>query len=125
MAVAPPVTGASAVVLAPPPTAPATREVLLMVAPPDATITRDGKDLGPQPLALHLAEGESAALVIARKGYKTKSVAVDGGTARQTFTLEPLAAAPAKPAGASKPPNAGAGSLGRIDDVGDPFAHQR
>jgi eukaryotic-like serine/threonine-protein kinase len=107
----------AAVTLAPVST---TREVLVSVAPADAVITRDGKDLGPQPVELHLADGERASLVLARKGYKSKTVTVDGKDARQSFALDSMYGAPAANAGAAKPP---AGSrFGGIDDVGDPFA---
>jgi serine/threonine protein kinase len=117
---------ASAVLLAPPaPAAPVLHEVLVSVVPADATISRDGKDLGQLPLALHLRDGESAALVISRKGYKTKSVAVDSGSARQAFTLDPMfVSAAGKPAATTSKPAGGGGSFG-IDDVGDPFAKKK
>jgi hypothetical protein len=65
-----------------------------------------------------LSEGESATLVLTRKGYKTKTAKVDGGTPRQSLALEPVAGPAPKPAIAA--PAAGA-----IDDVGDPFAKKR
>jgi serine/threonine protein kinase len=101
---------------------PATREVLVSVLPPDATLTRDGKDLGGAPVALHLAEGESAKLVITRKGYKPKTATLDGKDTKLTIQLDSLygpphgGAAPRQAAG-------GAGTTpASIDDVGDPFA---
>jgi hypothetical protein len=106
--------------LAPPPSAaPVQHEVLVSVFPGDATLTRDGKDLGGAPVALHLADGESATLVITHKGYKTKTITVDGGDAKVSVTLEGVF---------GPPPRAGAGGGGGkpggggIDDVGDPFA---
>jgi serine/threonine-protein kinase len=107
-AVAPPATVAAIV--------PATHEVLVSVSPVDATITRDGADLGPAPIALHMADGESAALVLTRKGYKTKTVRVDAASPRQLLTLDALPGPTPRPAAA--PAAAGGG----IDDVGDPFA---
>ena len=107
-ALAPPATVAAVV--------PATHEVLVSVSPADATITRDGADLGPAPIALHMADGESAALVLTRKGYKTKTVRVDAASPRQLLTLDALPGPTPRPAAA--PAAAGGG----IDDVGDPFA---
>jgi serine/threonine-protein kinase len=117
----PPVAPTPATAAAPAPAAslaPIMHEVLLTVSPGDATISRDGTDLGPAPLVLHLSEGESATLVLTRKGYKTKTAKVDSGAPRQSLVLEPVAGPAPKPAIAA--PAAGA-----IDDVGDPFAKKR
>jgi hypothetical protein len=67
---------------------------------------------------LQLADGQSASLVIAHKGYKSKTVKVTSAESRATFQLEPTAAvsAPSRPA-----PAARGGSMS-ADDVGDPFA---
>jgi serine/threonine-protein kinase len=110
-----------AVTLAPVPTTPTTREVLVSVAPADATVTRDGKDLGPLPVALHLGDGERVSLLVTRKGYKSKTVTVDGSQPRQMFSLDSLYPGPAANAGA-KPAPAQGSRFGGIDDVGDPFA---
>jgi tRNA A-37 threonylcarbamoyl transferase component Bud32 len=118
----PPAPPPSVTVAAPPEVtaaAPPTHEVLVSVAPGDATITRDGNDLGQQPIVLHMADGERATLLIVRKGFKTKSVTVEGNKPRQTLSLDPLGSpAPKAAAGPA------AGSIG-IDDVGDPFAKKR
>jgi tRNA A-37 threonylcarbamoyl transferase component Bud32 len=98
--------------------APATHEVLVSVTPADATITRDGNDLGPSPLVLKMADGESASLVIARKGYKTKTVKLDPSHGRQSFALDAAWSPGTK--SATTPPSGGGGN--GIDDVGDPFA---
>jgi serine/threonine-protein kinase len=95
--------------------APVTREILVSVVPSDATIMRDGADLGRQPIVLHLVAGEGANLVLARKGYKSKSVKVDWSDTKQEFALDPVNTA--RPTPAARP--AGGGG---IDDVGDPFA---
>jgi tRNA A-37 threonylcarbamoyl transferase component Bud32 len=100
------------------------REVIVSVVPADATIARDGKELGGAPIALHLAEGVSATLVVTHKGYKTKTVVIQGNEPKQTLTLEPVWGPAPKahngntPAGAA-PASAPANGL---DDVGDPFA---
>ena len=90
--------------------------MLVSVAPVEATITRDGTDLGPAPVVLHLADGESATLVLTRKGYKTKTVRVDGNTPRQFLALDSAVTQAPRPAAA--PP------AGGIDDVSDPFARK-
>jgi tRNA A-37 threonylcarbamoyl transferase component Bud32 len=112
--VPPPVT-----VLAPPTrTAPVLHEVLVSVTPTDATLTRDGQDLGGAPAALHLAEGETAALVISRKGYRTRTVTVDTTSPKVAVALDGAFGPPPRVA-VPRPPGAA------IDDVGDPFAKKR
>jgi hypothetical protein len=99
--------------------APAQHEVLVSVVPGDATLTRDGADLGGAPVALHLAEGEKATLVITHKGYKPKTVTIDAGDWKVNVQLESQFGPPPHPgAGGPTPKPAGGG----IDDVGDPFA---
>jgi eukaryotic-like serine/threonine-protein kinase len=113
-AMAPPAT----TLAAPAPSAtPVLHEVLVSVTPVDATLTRDGQDLGGAPAALHLADGETATLVVSRKGYKTKTVTVDGGDSKVAVTLEGAFGPP--PRGPTARPASG------IDDVGDPFAKKR
>jgi serine/threonine-protein kinase len=127
---------AAATVAAPPPTAtatatamaapaasvaPETREILVSVMPPDATLARDGKDLGGAPVALHLADGEQATLVVTRKGYKPKTVVVDGATPKVAVTLDSAFSGQPRAAAAAT----GAARPSGIDDVGDPFAKKR
>jgi hypothetical protein len=109
-------------VLAPPPAPPppVMHEVLVSVSPPDAVLKRDGKDLGGSPVAVHLADGETATVVVSRKGYKTKSVIIDGGDAKVSVSLDSMFGPPPRGTGGGGKP-AGGG----IDDVGDPFAKKR
>jgi serine/threonine-protein kinase len=100
---------------------PVSHEIIVSVVPADATVTRDGKSLGPQPVLLHLADGETASLSIARKGYKPRTVVLDGRDPRVSFSLDPNASAPSAPRPAAAPKFGGGGG-GGIDDVGDPFA---
>src|SRR5580658_5019506 len=106
--------------IAPTPAAvPATHEVIVSATPGDATITRDGTDLGPLPVVLQLADGQAASLVITHKGYKPKTVKVTSADSRVAFQLDSMygGAAPARPAAA-----AARGGGMAVDDVGDPFA---
>jgi serine/threonine-protein kinase len=98
--------------------APVLHEVLVSVVPSDATLARDGQELGGAPVALHLSEGEVATLVVSRKGYKTKTVTVDANAPKQTIVLE-ATWAPTRPA---KTPGGPVPKSGGLDDVGDPFA---
>ena len=126
--VAPPVPTISepapAVTLEPPAPAPQS-EVLVTVVPLDATISRDGTNLGQPPLALELANGETAVLSVARKGYKTKSLTVRSDQPKVAVTLEPATPSPAvlHPRMKATPVDEGrATPPTSIDDVGDPFA---
>ncbi len=103
-ATAPPVpTPLPSAMLAPAPSAaPAMHQVLVSVLPVDATITRDGADLGSSPVALSLADGASATLAVSRKGYKPQTVAVDTRQPKVVVKLDVLP-------GAWPPPGAGAG----------------
>jgi tRNA A-37 threonylcarbamoyl transferase component Bud32 len=96
-------------------------QVLVSVVPPDAAITRDGQSLGTSPVALALADGEVANLVITRRGFQQKTVGVDATQPKVSLKLD-RDFGPAPPAGAGggakKPPGGGG-----IDDVGDPFKH--
>jgi serine/threonine-protein kinase len=105
--------------------APLTHEILVSALPPDSKLMRDNKDLGGSPVALHLAEGEKVTLVVSKKGFKTKTVIIDGREPKAFVSLEPTFAAPQRApaiaAPAAPPPN----PLGSIDDVGDPFSKKR
>ncbi len=102
-----------------------TQEVLVSVVPADATIRSDQGPLGQSPVALHLAKNETVALVLERKGYKSKTVTVDGSESKRMFALEPIGFAPKAPSPVAKPSGAAPSLGGGIDDVGDPFATKR
>jgi hypothetical protein len=95
---------------------------MVHVIPADARVSRAGVDLGPSPVEIPLAEGESATLVVTRRGYKTKTVHVEPSYGDQTVTLEvagtPRGDASASSRGASKPTDG-------FDDVGDPFVEPK
>ncbi|MGH7294506.1 MAG: PEGA domain-containing protein, partial [Polyangiaceae bacterium] len=95
--------------------APALREVLVSVTPADATIERDGANVGAAPIALHLADGESADLVLSHKGYRSKTIHVDGTEPKLLVTLEVL---PVTGAGAPVAPGPAAHKPGH-DDVSE------
>jgi serine/threonine-protein kinase len=105
----PPSTAAAAA-----PAVPPVHEVIVTVVPGDATITRDERDLGVAPVALQLPDGETARVVAARKGYRSKTVTIDGSTRVVAIALEALPA----PTVVGRPPRS-------VDDVGDPFAGKR
>jgi serine/threonine-protein kinase len=103
-------------------TAAPSHQVLVSVVPADATITRDGQNLGTSPVALMLGDGEIASLVLTRKGYQTKTVPVDPSQPKVTLKMDrDFGPAPVGGGGAAKKPPAGGGGGGGIDDVGDPF----
>jgi hypothetical protein len=93
-----------------------TKEVFLAAEPSDAKVTRDGKDVGALPTALHLKSGESVALVVSRTGYKTQTITLDGSQPRMLVKLERAAGKP-RPA-AARPAEPGAPAVG---DFQDPF----
>ena len=97
-----------------------THQVLVSVVPADATITRDGQPLGTSPVALALADGETANLVVTRKGFQQKPVAVDASVPKVIVKLD-RDFGPAVPMGPGTGPKKPTG--GGIDDVGDPFKH--
>jgi len=120
--VVPPVPSVPAVLVAPSASAAVVKhEVLVSVVPDSATILRDGVDLGSSPVALSLADGETANLIVSRKGFVPKTIAVDGTQAKIGIKLDRDfgPAPPAGAGGAAKKPTGGGG----IDDVGDPFKH--
>ena len=93
-----------------------TREVFLVVEPSDAKVTREGKDLGALPTSLHVKPGESVPLVVARAGYKTQTVTLDGSQPRMLVKLERAGGKPAK-APAARP----AEGTPAVGDFQDPF----
>jgi eukaryotic-like serine/threonine-protein kinase len=110
--VAAPVTTATATTVA-------KHQVLVSVIPPDATIMRDGSDLGGAPVALELAEGTGATLVVSRKGYKTKTVTIGADDSRLTVSLDAIPAIAPRGGGVK---HGGGGGGGAVLDDSDPFA---
>jgi serine/threonine-protein kinase len=96
--------------------APAETEVVISVEPPDAKVTRDGRDLGALPTALRLKPGETAVLEVTHAGYKPQTVTLDGSQPRMLVRMERVAPKAGK-GPATKPPPQG-GSPG---DFQDPF----
>ena len=116
----PAVPSAPVVLAAPSASVGVTHQVLVSVVPDSATILRDGVDLGSSPVALSLADGETANLIIARKGFVPKTIAVDGSQAKVALKLDRDFGPPVPMGGGGpKKPTGGGG----IDDVGDPFKH--
>ncbi len=64
--------------------------VLVVVDPTDAKVTRNDVEIGTAPIALHLAEGEIAALTIRRPGFVTQTVYVDAKEPRKLVKLVSL-----------------------------------
>ncbi len=86
--------------------------------PGDATITRDGKDLGAAPRRAAPRRRRDGELVVARKGYKPKTVIIDGSDSKMSFSLD----RPTRLRRRTRPSPPGRLEVGGIDDVGDPFA---
>jgi len=97
--------------------------VLVSVDPSDATIVRDGNNLGTSPVLLSLADGEIANLVVTRRGFKEKAVPVDISKPKVMVKLDPtFVGGGGRGGGPSPKPTATGG--GGIDDVGDPFSNK-
>jgi serine/threonine-protein kinase len=96
---------------------PALTQVLFAVEPPDAKVTRDGSDLGQSPIAIELKPGETATLLLARSGFKTQTVTVDGTQARLLVKMTAAGGKPGKPAAGGKPSAPQSG----YSDFQDPF----
>lgn len=89
--------------------------VVLATEPENAQVSRDNKSLGTSPVLVEVEEGKPVVVEIAKKGYKSRSVAIDGSDSKPKIKLEPIAARPpTKPTKASKP-------KGGATDFGDPW----
>ena len=90
-------------------------EVLISAEPSDAKVTRDGTDLGALPTSLRVKTGEPVTLVVARAGFKTQSVVLDGTQPRMLVKLEKVQAKPKPPSARPAQPSSAPG------DFQDPF----
>ncbi|MEO6420806.1 MAG: serine/threonine-protein kinase [Polyangiaceae bacterium] len=112
---------------APPPPVPApvvaapSKLILLGVEPRDAKLTRAGKDLGTQPLALTMAAGDAPFdIQVSRQGYVTQTIKVDGNEPKPFVKLAPVVV-PGKP---QVKPAAGTQTQTpkpNVDEFKDPF----
>jgi serine/threonine-protein kinase len=108
--------------IAPAPAPAPVRSVAVHVVPADARVSRAGVDLGPSPVEISLAEGESATLVVTRSGYRARTLRVKPGDGAQTVVLEVLAT----PRGGTSASSRGASTAtDGFDEVGDPFAEPK
>jgi hypothetical protein len=66
-------------------------EVRIVTEPAGATVLRDGSSIGSTPLAVRLAPGESAALVIKKQGFLDRQVSVqEDSPAQLKLNLVPV-----------------------------------
>ena len=98
---------------------PATQLILLAVEPRDAQLTRNGKDLGTQPVALTIAAGDPPIEIhVTRHGYVAQTVKLDGSELKPFVKLAPIfvpTKPPVKPA--ANPPT----GKPNVDEFKDPF----
>ncbi|MCC6272528.1 MAG: serine/threonine protein kinase [Deltaproteobacteria bacterium] len=79
--------------------------VTLSVAPKNARVFRDGKDLGSLPGPIEVEAGSPVELEIRHRGYKTKKILVDGSQEKITVRLErEFVPQPPKPPKEDPPP---------------------
>jgi serine/threonine-protein kinase len=85
-----------------------TQQVVLAVDPLDAHAFLGNRDLGPSPVVVEVAEGQSVDIEIRRQGYVSQTVSLDGSAPRRSIQLKRAVAAsrprPAPAAAPSKPP---------------------
>lgn len=65
-------------------------KVILATEPAKAVVTLGDKNLGPSPVLIEIEEGKPVTLEVAKKGYKSRSVSVDGSDLKPTVRLEPI-----------------------------------
>lgn len=101
--------------------------VAIAVVPTDAKISHDGTDLGKSPIMLDVPEGEKPSIVVARDGYKSKTVVVDGSTRSVQVSLDkergggrppPISTGKATPPTPTQPTKPSGGG-----EITDPWAH--
>ena len=84
------------------PAAPSVHAIRILPEPLDATVKRDGKDLGKRP-TITLNEGESIVVVVSKRGFEPQTVRVSFAD-KDDDKLVPLKEAATARAGAAKPP---------------------
>jgi tRNA A-37 threonylcarbamoyl transferase component Bud32 len=98
---------------------PPTKLILLAVEPRDAKLTRDGKDLGTQPVAITLSVGDPPVEIhVSRQGYAAQTIKLDESEPKPFVKLAPSFVPnkpPVKRVGA--PPTV----KPNVDDFRDPF----
>lgn len=90
--------------------------VVLATEPENAQVSRDRKSLGTSPVLVEVEDGKPVVLEIAKKGYKTRQVTIDGSDKKPRVRLEPVAAWQ-PPRGGAKPAKPKSGPT----DIGDPW----
>jgi len=70
------------------PAAPASKQVAIAIAPPEAHVFRGDEDLGTSPVLLEVPPGTTVTLRARMEGYKDLEIAVDGSNPRESFKLE-------------------------------------
>jgi eukaryotic-like serine/threonine-protein kinase len=91
--------------------------VVLTTEPENAQVSRDKKSLGTSPVLVEVEDGTLVVLEIAKKGYKTRRVTIDGSDKKPRIRLEPVAAWQPPRGGGTRPTR----PQGSPTDIGDPW----
>ena len=83
--------------------------VALVLAPIDAHVYRDGRDLGSMPVEIQVKKGESVEVEVRRDGYHSRKLTLDGTKPTLTVRLAALGNLPERP---GKPRRAAPGPSG-------------
>jgi serine/threonine-protein kinase len=70
------------------PAAPASKQVAIAIAPPEAHVFQGEEDLGTSPVLLEVPPGKTVTLRARMDGYKDLEIKVDGSNPRESFKLE-------------------------------------
>lgn len=99
----------------PPTTLKVVYKVILATEPAKALVNLGDKNLGPSPVLIEIEEGKPVTLEVTKKGYKPRTVTVDGTDLKPTVRLDAITSA--RPP-ASKPKKATPSPIG----LSDPWA---